>query len=70
MQRILLARSLVLNRPILILDEALNELEESEEKRIIKSLKANYKKTTIIYITHRQITDHQSSVIRLKEKTC
>ena len=52
-ERILLARALIRNTPILILDEALSQLEEKEEERIITELKENYQDKTIIYITHR-----------------
>lgn len=52
-ERILLARALVRNTPILILDEALSQLEEAEEQRIIEEIKENYPSKTVIYITHR-----------------
>ena len=52
-ERILLARALVRNTPILILDEALSQLEETEEQRIIEEIKENYPSKTVIYITHR-----------------
>lgn len=55
-QRIILARSLLRDKDILILDEALNEIEEEREKRIIKNIHKYCNNKTIIYISHR---DHQ-----------
>lgn len=52
-QKIILARTLVQDRKILILDEALNALDEDEEYEIVKRLVNIYKDKTIIYITHR-----------------
>ena len=51
-QRIILARSLVQNPKILILDESLSEVDKSTEKYILSNLDNYLSKTTIIYITH------------------
>lgn len=51
-QRIILARSLVQNPKILILDESLSEVDKSTEKYILRNLDRYLSKTTIIYITH------------------
>jgi ABC-type bacteriocin/lantibiotic exporter with double-glycine peptidase domain len=51
-QRIILARSLVQNPKILILDESLSEVDKSTEKYILRNLGRHLSKTTIIYITH------------------
>ncbi len=51
-QRIILARSLVQNPHILILDESLSEVDKSTEKYILHKLDKYLSKTTIIYITH------------------
>jgi len=53
-QRIILARALMKESQILILDEALSEIEESLEKRIIKNIRSCFKDKTIIYISHRE----------------
>ena len=51
-QRIILARALVINPKILILDESLSEVDKSTEKYILSNLDKYLSKTTIIYITH------------------
>ena len=52
-QRIILARALLNDYQILILDEALSEVDYNTEKQIIKNIKRKYKEKTIIYITHK-----------------
>lgn len=52
-QRIILARALLQDKNIIILDEALNELEEEKEIKIINNIKSKYINKTIIYISHR-----------------
>ena len=52
-QRIILARSLVNNFQILMLDEVLSEVDYYKEKKIIGNLKKRYKDKTVIYITHK-----------------
>ena len=51
-QRIILARVLLKKSKILILDEALNGIDEVEKKNILKSIKEKFNDKTIIYITH------------------
>ncbi len=53
-QRLLLARSLLKKSSILILDEALSEVEDCLEKEIIKDILNIYKNKTIIYVTHKK----------------
>ncbi len=52
-QRIILARALIKEAKIIILDEALSEVEPSQETLIIKDLLAFFADRTIIYVTHR-----------------
>ncbi len=52
-QRIVLARTLLQNGNILILDEALSEVESYQEDLIIKDILNLFKNKTIIYVTHR-----------------
>ncbi len=52
-QRILLARALIRKSAILILDEALSEVQTDLEKTIIKDICTKYKDKTIIYVSHR-----------------
>ena len=52
----------------LILDEALNGLEESEEVSILKEVLEFYKNNTVIYITHSSKTICLfDSIMNLKE---
>jgi ABC-type bacteriocin/lantibiotic exporter with double-glycine peptidase domain len=51
-QRIILARALVQNPKILILDESLSEVDSYTEKYILSNIDKYLSKTTIIYITH------------------
>ncbi len=52
MQRIAIARALFTQRPILLLDEATNSLDESTEKELLKHLKSMTDRTILI-VTHR-----------------
>lgn len=54
-QRIILARALLQNKSIIILDEALSELDLVKEESIIKRIKREYKDKTVIYIAHRDL---------------
>ena len=52
-QRICLARALLSDPEIIVLDEATSHLDVIAEKQIYESLKQLPKKTTLIAITHR-----------------
>lgn len=52
-QRIILARALIKNNPIIILDEALSEVEISLEQKIIKDICFYFKDKTLIYVSHK-----------------
>lgn len=52
-QRIILARALLRNFNILIIDEGLNQLDVNLERRILKRLFEKYKNKTILVISHR-----------------
>ena len=52
-RRIILARALLKNSKILILDEALSEVDSTLEREIIKDIRKYYNTKTIIYITHK-----------------
>lgn len=54
-QRIILARCLLNKSKIIILDEALSEVETSMEKRIISKIIKEYNSNTIICISHRDL---------------
>lgn len=51
-QKILLARSLLRNKKILILDETMNEIDVISEREILKNIKTEYA-LTLILISHR-----------------
>ena len=58
-QRIGIARALIRNPEILILDESTNSLDKKTEEEIINFLKKLKKTKTIIFVTH----DHELSKI-------
>lgn len=51
-QKILIARSLLSRRNLIIFDETMNEIDIESEREIIKNIKAEYDKT-LIFISHR-----------------
>ena len=53
-QRIILARAIIDKPPILILDEALSEMDAYLEKEILKNISNFLNDTTIIYISHHR----------------
>lgn len=52
-QRIVLARSLLNDFKILLLDEALSEVDTKTERKILKNIFKRYKSKTIILVSHR-----------------
>lgn len=52
-QRIVLARALLRNFNILLIDEGLNQMDVDLERRILKRLFNKYKNKTIIVVSHR-----------------
>lgn len=52
-QRICIARALLHNSPILILDESTSALDVDTEKNILSSITSKYANKTILFITHR-----------------
>lgn len=67
-QRIILARALLKKAQILILDEALSEVNEAMEKEILQNIFDNYKKETLIYVSHKNVFDKFTKVINVGEK--
>ena len=66
-QRIILARALLKNAKILILDEALSEVNVKMEKEILDNIFTYFKNCTLIYVTHKNVEDKFSKIIRLGE---
>lgn len=63
-QRSSIARALMKNSPILILDDALSAVDTDTEERILKNLKENRKGKTTILIAHRISTiQHADKII-------
>ena len=52
-QRIILARGLLNDANIIILDEALSEVDKGLESKIIKNIRKYFQEKTIIYISHK-----------------
>lgn len=67
-QRIILARGLLKPAKLLILDEALSEVNETMEKEILNNIFKYYKEKTLIYVTHKNVKDIFNKIIDLGEK--
>lgn len=65
-QRIAIARSLLRDGSILVLDEVTSALDEETENELLKRLTAEKAGKTLIFVTHRTaIVEHCSQVLRL-----
>lgn len=53
-QRIILARALLKNGKVILIDEGLNEIDPKLEKKILKNIFREYKDRTFIIISHRK----------------
>lgn len=62
-QRIILARALLSDAKIIILDEALSEVDFNNERKIIKNIINNYPNKTLIYVTHKNHDDLFDNII-------
>ena len=67
-QRLALARALLRNPSLLILDEATSNLDSKNEKNILSSLEKLHGNLTILIIAHRLSTIKNADVIYLIEK--
>ena len=65
-QRIILARALLKNSSILLLDEALSEVDSETEKKIIYNIMKYYPHKTIVYISHKNHEGLFDRVINLE----
>ena len=66
-QRSSIARALIKNAPILILDDALSAVDTDTEEHILKNLKENREGKTTIIIAHRVSTIQGADVIMVLE---
>ncbi len=64
-QRIILARGLLKKANIIILDEALSEVDKRLEMRIMKNILRYFKDKTIIYISHKNQNKLFSNIIEV-----
>ena len=64
-QRIILARALLKNCKILILDEALSEVNIEMEKTIIKNVKKYFSDKTLIYVSHKDVSSEFDKIFEL-----
>lgn len=66
-QRIILARALLNNFNILILDEALSEVDMKTEIKIIKNMQKYYKDKTVIYVSHKKYPHIFDRIINMED---
>ena len=67
-QRIAIARAILKNGPILIMDEATSSLDNITEKEVLKTIKNLMKDKTILIIAHRLSTIEDSDIIYVLDK--
>ncbi len=67
-QRIAIARALLFDSPILLLDECTSALDEETETKILKNIQS-FESKTVIFITHRQkAVEISNSVLKITDK--
>ena len=78
-QRIILARSLLKNSNVIMIDEGFNQIDINLERKILKNLFYYYKDKTIVVISHRKenidlydrmIKFSNGEVINLERRRC
>ena len=64
-QQIILARNLLKNGSIIIVDEALSEVDIDTETTIIENIRKFYKEKTLIYVSHKDLRHLFNNSIRI-----
>lgn len=67
-QRVSIARALIKNAPILLLDDSLSAVDTETEERILNNLKDIVKNTTTVIVTHRVSSAKNADKIIVLEK--
>ena len=67
-QRIALARAVIRNTPILILDEATANIDVRTEQELLRNLRAHYYQRTVLFVTHRVLTARLADQICVLDK--
>ena len=67
LQRIILARGLLKPAKILILDEALSEVNFDLELDIIEDIKKYYPTSTLIYVSHKDVSSKFTQILDMGE---
>ncbi|MBI4726264.1 ABC transporter ATP-binding protein [candidate division TA06 bacterium] len=68
-QRLALARALLLDRPLLILDDALSAVDADTERRILDSLRSELEQRTSIVISHRIFAIRDADLILVMDQS-
>lgn len=67
-QRLALARALLADKPVIILDDALSAVDADTERRILDALRSELKKRTAIVISHRIFAIQNADLILVMDK--
>lgn len=67
-QRVAMARSFLLNRAILLLDDIFSNVDANTEKKILLSIMENFKGKTVIVVSHRtSVLEKMDRILYMKE---
>lgn len=66
-QRIILARALICDADVLLLDEALSEVDYELEINIINNIKKSFSNKTIVYVSHKDVKHCFENIICLNK---
>lgn len=66
-QRIILARGLLNDAKIYLIDEALSEVDDKTEQTMIKNMQTYLKEKTVVYITHKRQEKLFENILSLEE---